>query len=152
MLEDVSLLAIDCSLEEVTLGEEVDSPVRSSTPAPPVQSGTFQEISTSRSRVLPELRWMQDLNMTLETPPSPAPALPLLPLQQQVSTLDLAADTVETVEEAVEHLLKLLEAAVPDAAVLNADAQKEPVRAGADLGGLRPPLQPTPAKGQQWPA
>ena len=90
--------------------------------------------------------------MTLETPPSPAPALPLLPLQQQVITPDLAADTVETVEEAVEHLLKLLEAAVPDAAVLNADAQKEPVRAGADLGGLRPPLQPTPAKGQQWPA
>ena len=88
---------------------------------------------------------MQDLNMTLETPPSPAPALPLLPLQQQVITPDLAADTVE-------HLLKLLEAAVPDAAVLNADAQKEPVRAGADLGGLRPPLQPTPAKGQQWPA
>ena len=129
----MSLLAIDCSLEEVTLGEEVDSPVRSSTPAPPVQSGTFQEISTSRSRVLPELRWMQDLNMTLETPPSPAPALALsalLSLQHQARTLNLPpAETVETVqqvpapvEEAVEHLLELLGAAVPDAA-----AQQEPV-------------------------
>ena len=88
--------------------------------------------------------------MTLETPPSPAPALSLLSLQQQVSTLDLAADTVKTVkqvpapvEKAVEHLLELLMAAVPDAA-----AQEEPVLAGAILGGLQPPLQSTPAKVQ----
>ena len=43
------------------------------------------------------------------------------------------------VEEAVEHLLEMLAAAVPDAA-----AQKEPVL--ASTVGLQPPLQPTPAK------
>ena len=155
LLEDVSLLEIDCSVEVVTLSEEIDSPVRSSTPAPPglPQLGSGHDIMTSRSQVLPDLGWMQDLNVTLETPPSPAPlplspapALLLLSLQQQARTLELAADTVETekhvpapVEDAVEHLLEMLAAAVPDAA-----AQKEPVL--ASTVGLQPPLQPTPAK------
>ena len=44
------------------------------------------------------------------------------------------------VEPAMEHLLDLLVAAVPDAA-----ARKVPVLAGTDLSGLQPPLQPTPA-------
>jgi hypothetical protein len=129
------------------------------------QPGSVIEITTTRSQVIPELRWMQDLNVTLETPASPAPlpsspapALSLLSLQQQVSTLDLAAaaDTGETeqqipapVDQAMEHLLVLLEAAVADAvpdAVPDAAAQKEPVLAGTK--DLQPPLQPTPAKVQ----
>ena len=180
LLEDMSLLGSDSSIEIMTLGEEVDSPVRSSTPLPPSQPGpappaNLLEVITTRSQVLPDLHWMQDLNVTIETPPSPAPSLSLLSLQQQVRTLEQIPDPVE---QAVEHLFNLVEAAVLEPAleqpVLNVSEETGLGGAGAALhvpcpalpspalhvseetghGGagaallsLQPPLIPTPARG-----
>ena len=145
LLEDVSLQA-EASMEIVTLQEEVDREVRSSTPAPPPAG--YQEISTTRSQVLPDLGWVEDLNVTIETPPSPAPSLSLRSLQQQVRSFEQAPVELERqvpaqVEQAVEHLMELLEAAVPDSV-----SREEPAMAGAlsSLVRLQTPLVPTPVK------
>ena len=151
LLEDVSLLTSESSVEVVTL-EEVDREVRSSTPSPTSPSGPsppacYQEVVTTRSQVLPDLGWMHDLNTTIESPPSPAPSPSLLSLQEQVRTLVPAP-----VEQAVEHLFELLEAAVPGRESLEEPAPEQLIavdaRVGAalNLGRLQPPLVPTPAK------
>ena len=85
LLEDVSLLDVtsEPSIVMITLQEESDSPVRSSTPSPsscpgPVPPLCYQEIVTTKSQVLPDLGCMQGLNVSMETPPSPTPSLSLL--------------------------------------------------------------------------
>ena len=86
LLEDLSLPA-EASVEIVTLQEEDTREVRSSTPSPasPGPPACHEEIVTTRSHVIPDLGWMQDLNTTIEPPLSPAPSLSLLSLQHQVS-------------------------------------------------------------------
>ena len=155
LLEDVSLLASETSVDIVTLEEEVHSPARSSTPSPtphhrPAPLVVLQDIVTSRSQVLPELQWMHDLNATIEVPASPAP-IPLLSLQQQVRTLQQIPDPVD---QAVEHLFDLVEAAVSEEPVLEQDALVALDQGSLDISevtgpgllSLQPPLVPTPAR------
>ena len=157
LLEDVSLLEDESSVEIVTLQEE-EVVVRSSTPAP---ADGGEVIVTTKSQILPELGWMANLDDTIDTPPSPAPSPPLLSLQQQVRSLELLPAPVEPerhvpapVEQAMEHLIGLLDAAVPGSVSLEEPAlEEEPGLKEAAQGGALPglvrlqqPLIPTPVK------
>ena len=146
LLEDVSLLEDESSVEIVTLQEE-EVMVRSSTPAPPPDGG--KEIVTTRSQVLPEPEWMQDLNGTIESPPSPAPSLSLLSLQQQVRSMEQVPASEELGRQVpAQVLLELLEAALPDTVSLEEQGSGEPALTGVlpALARLQPPLIPTPVK------
>ena len=146
LLEDVSLLEGESSVEVVTLQEE-EVMVRSSTPTPPPDCG--KEIVTTRSQVLPEPGWMQDLNGTIESPPSPAPSLSLLSLQQQVRFLEQVPASVELGSQVpAQVLLELLEAPLPDTVSLEEQGSEEPALTGVlpALARLQPPLIPTPVK------